>query len=207
MSLSSCKLLSTMVSSNLFSLPLCDTFFCMAGKISCCYKLWIKSKNASVSLLIGNQRCPSGTFERGGRRKQFKAPFQKTFLYLTLAMWRHFLPNSDMNSVCLVNRVDKLTLVCFARHCLLCLYADYNHLMNSFVVCIIFCNGSNKSIAKATFQLFLLRCTVMCFTCNFITDMFYELFYLLNTKYGIKVETCHLCTSEWTYRLLSRIGD
>ena len=47
----------------------------------------------------------------------------------------------------------------------------------------------------------------MCFTCNFTADMFYNLFYLLDTKYGIKVKTCSLCTSVWTYHILSRIGE
>ena len=47
----------------------------------------------------------------------------------------------------------------------------------------------------------------MCLTSNFTSDMFYELFYLLDTKYGIKVKTCSLCTSVWTYHLLSRIGN
>ena len=37
--------------------------------------------------------------------------------------------------------------------------------------------------------------------------MFYEIFYLLDTKYGIKVNAYSLCTSVWTYRLLSRIGN
>ena len=49
--------------------------------------------------------------------------------------------------------------------------------------------------------------TAMCFTCSFASDMFYELFHLHNTKYGIKVKTCSLCTSVWTNRLLSRIGN
>ena len=111
-----------------------------------------------------------------------------------------------MNSVHLVNRVDKLTLEYIDRHCLL-QYADYNHLMNSFVLRIIFCNGNNKSIAKVTLQLFLSRGSAMCFTCNFTINLFYELFYLLNTKYGIKVKTCSLCTSVWSYHLLSRIGE
>ena len=104
----------------------------------------------------------------------------------------------------LVNRVDKLTLEHIDRHRLIP-YVDYNQLMNSFVLCIVFCNGSHKS--KVTLQIFLSRSTAMCFTCNFTADMFYELFYLLDTKYGIKVVTCSLCTSVWTYHLLSRIGD
>ena len=111
-----------------------------------------------------------------------------------------------MNSVHLVNRVDKLTLEYIDRHCLLP-YADYNHLMNSFVLRIIFCNGNNKSIAKVTLQLFLSRGSAMCFTCNFTINLVYELFYLLNTKYGIKVKTCSLCTSVWSYHLLWRIGE
>ena len=37
--------------------------------------------------------------------------------------------------------------------------------------------------------------------------MFYELFYLLDTKYGIIVKTCSLCMSVWTYHLLLRIGE
>ena len=90
------------------------------------------------------------------------------------------------------------------RHCLLP-YADYNQLMNLFVLHIVFCNGSHNS--KVTLRIFLLRSTAMCFTCNFTADMFYELFYLLDTKYGIKVKTCSLCTSVWVYHLLSRIGD
>ena len=49
------------------------------------------------------------------------------------------------------------------RHCLLP-YADYNHLMNSFVLRLVFCNGSNKSIAKVALQLFLSRYSAMCFT-------------------------------------------
>ena len=77
--------------------------------------------------------------------------------------------------------------------------------MNSFVLRIVFCNGSHKS--KVTLQIFLSHSTAMCFTCNFTADMYYELFYLLDTKYGIKVKTCSLCTSVWTYHLLSRIGD
>ena len=104
----------------------------------------------------------------------------------------------------LVNRVDKLTLEHIDRHRLIP-YADYNQLMNSFVLRIIFCNGSHKS--KVTLQIFLSRSTAMCFTCNFTADMFYELFYLLDAKYDIKVKTCSLCTSVWTYHLLSRIGD
>ena len=56
-------------------------------------------------------------------------------------------------------------------------------------------------------QIFLPRGTVMCFTCIFTADVFYELFYLLDTKYGIKVKTCSLCTSVWTYNILSRIGE
>ena len=47
----------------------------------------------------------------------------------------------------------------------------------------------------------------MCFTRNFTSDMFNDLFHLLNTKYGVKVKACRLCISVWTYRLLSRIGD
>ena len=83
----------------------------------------------------------------------------------------------------LINRVDKLTLKHIDRYCLLP-YADYNQLMNSFMLHIVFCNGSHKS--KVTLQMFLLHSTAMCFTCNFTSDMFYELFYLLDTKYGIK---------------------
>ncbi len=79
--------------------------------------------------------------------------------------------------------------------------------MNSFVLRIVFCNDSNKNVAKVTLQIFLSRCTAMCFTCNFTSNLFHELFYLLNIKYGIKVKTCHLCTSVWSYHFLSRIGD
>ena len=64
---------------------------------------------------------------------------------------------------------------------------------------------SHKS--KVTLQVFLSRCMTTCFTSNFMADIFYELYNLLDTKYGIKVKTCCLCTSVWTYRLLSRIGD
>ena len=106
--------------------------------------------------------------------------------------------------MCLVNRVDKLTLEHIDRHCLL-LYANYNHLTNSFVLRIVFYNGSHKS--KVTLQKSLSRCMTIRFTSNFTSDMFYELFYLLDTKHGIKVKTCSLCTSARTYRLLSRIGD
>ena len=84
-------------------------------------------------------------------------------------------------------------------------YADYNQLMNSFMLRIVFCNGSHKS--KVTLQIFLLHSTAMCFTCNFMADMFYEFFYILDTNYGIKVKTCSLCTSVWVYHLLSRIGN
>ena len=114
------------------------------------------------------------------------------------------LPPTEINSVCLINRVDKLTLEHIDRYRLLP-YADYNNLMNSFVMHIVFCNGSHES--KATSQIFLSRSIVMCFTCNFTADMFYELFYLRDTKYGIKTKTCSLCTSIWTYHLLLRIGD
>ena len=102
--------------------------------------------------------------------------------------------------MCLANRVDKLTFEHIDRYRLLP-YADYNQLMNSFVLRIVFCNGSHKS--KVTLQIFLLPSTAMCFTCNFTADMFY----LLDTKYGIKVKTCSLCTSVWVYHLLSRIGE
>ena len=95
--------------------------------------------------------------------------------------------------MCLVNRVDKLTLEHIDRHHLLSYVDDYIQLMNSFVLHIIFCNGSHKS--KVTLQIFLSRCTTTCFTSNFTADMFYELFYLLDTKYGIKPKTCSLCTS------------
>ena len=100
--------------------------------------------------------------------------------------------------------MDKLTLEHIDRYHLLP-YADYNQLMNSFVLHIVFCNGSHKS--KVTLQIFLLRSIAMCFTCNFTAGMFYELFYLLDTKYGIKVKTCSLCTSVSVYHLLSRIGE
>ena len=40
-----------------------------------------------------------------------------------------------------------------------------------------------------------------------MTDMFYELFHSLNTKYGVRVKTCSLCTFVWTYCSLSRIGE
>ena len=104
----------------------------------------------------------------------------------------------------LVNRVDKLTLEHIDRYCLLP-YVDYNQLMNSFVLRIVFCNGSHKS--KVTLQIFLSHSTVMCFTCNFTSDMLYGLFYLLDTRYGIKVKTCSLCTSVQAYHLLSTIGE
>ena len=104
----------------------------------------------------------------------------------------------------LVNCVDKLTLGHIDRYRLLP-YADYNQLMNSFVLRIIFCNGSHNS--KVTLQIFLLHSTAICFTCNFTADMFYGLFYLLDAKYGIKVKTCSLCMSVWVYHLMSRIGD
>ena len=58
--------------------------------------------------------------------------------------------------MCLVNRVDKLTLEHIDRYCLLP-YADYNQLMNSFVLRIVFCNGSHNS--KVTLEIFLLRST------------------------------------------------
>ena len=85
--------------------------------------------------------------------------------------------------MCLVNCVDKLTLEHIDRHRLLP-YADYNNLMNSFVLHIVFCNSSHKS--KLALQIILSRGTAMCFTCNFMADMFHELFYLLDTKCGIK---------------------
>ena len=44
----------------------------------------------------------------------------------------------------LVNCIDKLTLKHIDRYRLLP-YADYNQLMNSFVLRIVFCNGSHKS--------------------------------------------------------------
>ena len=77
--------------------------------------------------------------------------------------------------------------------------------MNLFVLHIFFCNDGHKS--KVTLQIFLSHSTAMCFISNFTSDMFYELFYLLDTKYGIKVKTYRFCMSVWTNHLLSRIGD
>lgn len=100
----------------------------------------------------------------------------------------------------LVNRVDRLLLktVDVLR---LKKFASFNKKMNSFVLRIRFLD------CKATLQFFVVSRSAMCFTCNFSSKKFAILFNLLNKKYGVHVDACKLCTSVWTYSLLSKIGD
>ena len=61
------------------------------------------------------------------------------------------------------------------------------------------------SISKVISQSFSSRCTAVCFTRNFMYDVFYCLFYLLDIKCGEKVKTCHSCMSAWTYHLFREL--
>lgn len=98
-----------------------------------------------------------------------------------------------------MNRVDKLTLTKIDLQQLY-QYAVQNNSMNSFVLRINF-------RSKVTLQVFVSSKTAMCFTSNFSQQDFYDLFFLLCNKYGIEVKLCKLCTSVWTWELLSRIGN
>jgi len=73
--------------------------------------------------------------------------------------------------------------------------------MNAFVLRIVYGNS------RMTLQIFLSTNKAMCFTSNFSKTNFYNAFNLLATKYGSTVTDCTLCTTVWTYRLLSRIID
>lgn len=100
----------------------------------------------------------------------------------------------------MVNRVDKLTIEKIDLACLR-LYATYNKLLNSFVLRIKF------RCCKASLQIFVSKNKAMCFTCNFTNSMFSFLFDLLRKKYGVLIQTRHLCTTVWTFSLFSRVGE
>jgi hypothetical protein len=105
-----------------------------------------------------------------------------------------------------VNRIDKLALSITDINRVQ-QYADFNKLMNAFVLRIVFFDSLGKCVCKVTVQIFLATNSAMCFTSNFSVHKFQKLFFLLERKYGVKVRRCTLCTTVWTYSLLSKIGD
>jgi hypothetical protein len=111
------------------------------------------------------------------------------------------VPINETTHLKVANRVDRLWLTGIDVQRLL-LDAVYNKLMNSYVLRIAF--GSN---CKATLQIFLSHNSAMCFTSNCSPVMLMYLFNVLARKYGIIVKTCRLCTTVWSYCLLSKIGD
>jgi hypothetical protein len=106
----------------------------------------------------------------------------------------------------LVNRVDRLTIdnldvPSLHRH------AQYNKLMNSFVLRILFHSLDSVCVCKVTLQVFVTKGTAMCFTCNFSVDHFHHLFSLLKVKYGLTIKQCSMCTSVWSYSHWGKIGN
>ena len=110
------------------------------------------------------------------------------------------LEPSELSSIKMVNRVDRLTLnkIDLQR---VQQYTTKNKHMNSFVLRIPYNAG------KLTLQIFFSTKTAMCFTSNICLNEMYDLFLLLSKEYGIDVKTCFLCTTVWTFSLLSKIGD
>jgi hypothetical protein len=101
----------------------------------------------------------------------------------------------------MVNRVDRLVLAEIDLHYLQ-RFGVFNKLMNSYVLRIVF--GIN---CKATLQIFLTNNSAMCFTSNCSLVMLKYLFVLVGKKCRIRVKTCSLCTTVWTFSLLSKIGE